>query len=445
MRLTIHLGGYLSLSGVALLCATVAIAQTPATPPVPEAGPPAAKRVEKKKTVVPAKKLFGAKSRAAKLAPRAIGFYSRGCLSGGKWLPIDGPAWQAMRLSRNRNWGHPELVDLVKRLATESKKAGDWSGLLVGDLTQPRGGPMTSGHASHQVGLDADIWLTPMPDRRFSWEEREKVSAVSMLKNTLSVNEKVFTPNVVALIKRAASYKEVERIGVNPAIKLALCRAAGGDKPWLAKIQGWRGHHYHMHIRIRCPRGSTGCRSQGKPRGTSCAAAEKWYADTKAWMARPKKARPKKKKAKKRKPKPPITLAGLPAACRSVLAAAPAGGPSPITNVALPAAKPGRRNGAQSELETAAGPRPDAAPPPQPVATAKPPAEDVAATREQGAKARQPKASAAAPAPQAAAAQTAAAPAITSKTPPEPEPEPEREVSKARGWFGLIWNGSSAR
>ncbi|MCH9809366.1 MAG: penicillin-insensitive murein endopeptidase [Alphaproteobacteria bacterium] len=322
-----------------------ALAQTAAAPPIPELGPPADKRPAPAKPV-PAKKLFGAKTRGAALKARAIGYYSRGCLSGGQWLPVDGPAWQAMRLSRNRNWGHPVLVDLVKRLATEAKAAGDWPGLLVGDLTQPRGGPMLTGHASHQVGLDADIWLTPMPDRRFTYTERERVSAVSMLKNTLEVNEKVFTPNVVALIKRAASFKEVERIGVNPAIKLALCRAAGGDKPWLGKIQGWRGHHYHMHIRIKCPPGSDSCRSQGKPKGTSCAVAEKWYADTKAWMEKPK-TRPKtKKKRKKRKPKPPLTLADLPQACRDVLAADDLGGPEPIKNVLLPEAKPGRLSAA---------------------------------------------------------------------------------------------------
>ncbi len=324
--------GLIYLFGIAF--AHNSLAQTTAlAPPPPEQGPPATERPAKK-SAVPAKKLFGAESRAAKLAPRAIGFYSRGCLSGGEWLPPDGPAWQAMRLSRNRNWAHPKLVKLVKRLATESKAAAEWPGLLVGDLTQPRGGPMTSGHASHQVGLDADIWLTPMPDRRFTWEERERTSAVSMLKDALSVNPEAFTPGVVAIIKRAASYPEVERIGVNPAIKLALCRAAGGDKPWLGKIQGWRGHTYHMHIRIKCPPGSSGCRSQGTPNGTSCAAAEKWYADTKAWMENPKK--PPKKKTKKRKPKPPITLEGLPSACRTVLAAAPIGGPKLIAESIIP-------------------------------------------------------------------------------------------------------------
>jgi penicillin-insensitive murein endopeptidase len=315
-------------------------AVTAAVPPLPVQGPPASERPASAKPAkpVPAKKLFGAKSRAANLAARAIGFYSRGCLSGGKYLPVDGPAWQAMRLSRNRNWGHPVLVDLVQRLGRDAKAAGEWPGLLVGDLTQPRGGPMTSGHASHQVGLDADIWLTPMPDRRLSWKERETISAVSMLKDTLSVNEKVFTPNVVALIKRAAEYDEVERIGVNPAIKLALCRAAGGDKPWLGKIQGWRGHHYHMHIRLKCPPGSENCRRQGKPTGTSCAAAEKWYRDTKAWMENPPK-RTKRKKTK-RKLKPPITLDGLPEACRDVLAAAPTGGPQLITDIVAPERKP---------------------------------------------------------------------------------------------------------
>lgn len=302
-------------------------------PPVPQLAP---------RPPVPAKKLFGAQDRPADLATRSIGFYSRGCLSGGKALPVDGPNWQAMRLSRNRNWGHPKLIRLIEKLARDAARYDGWPGLLVGDLTQPRGGPMLSGHASHQVGLDADVWLNPMPDRRLNWEEREKTSAVSMLKNTLSVDPKVFTPAHVKLIKRAASYPEVERIGVNPAIKLALCRAEGGDKPWLGKIQGWRGHHYHMHIRIACPPGSKGCESQPPPRNTSCADAEQWYRDTKAYLELPKK--PQTEAKKPRKPKPPIMLSDLPDACRGVLAAEPAGAPDPIVNkIVAPPKKPMHR------------------------------------------------------------------------------------------------------
>ena len=102
-------------------------------------------------------------TQASPLVSRAIGSYARGCLAGGKPLPVDGPAWQAMRLSRNRNWGNPALIAYIERLAQDAKAQDGWPGLLVGDLAQPMGGPMASDHASHQIGLDVDIWLTPMP------------------------------------------------------------------------------------------------------------------------------------------------------------------------------------------------------------------------------------------------------------------------------------------
>ena len=133
-----------------------------------------------------AKKLFGAVKEPAPLAARAIGTYAHGCLSGAVALPIDGPAWQEMRLSRNRNWGHPKLIALIEQFAKDAQKLDGWPGLLVGDIAQPRGGPMITGHASHQVGLDADIWLTPMPNRRLTAKEREDIQATSMLDKTSS-------------------------------------------------------------------------------------------------------------------------------------------------------------------------------------------------------------------------------------------------------------------
>ena len=86
---------------------------------------------------VPAKLLFSAMSRPASLAARSIGFYSRGCLAGAVALPVIGPSWQVMRLSRNRNWGHPRLVSYLERLAKDARSFG-WSGLLIGDLSQPK-------------------------------------------------------------------------------------------------------------------------------------------------------------------------------------------------------------------------------------------------------------------------------------------------------------------
>ena len=130
----------------------------------------------------PAKKLFGAIKRPLDLSARSIGSYAKGCLSGAKALPVTGPAWQAMRTSRNRNWANPAMVSLIEKLARDAKRDDDWNGLLVGDMSQPRGGPMLTGHASHQIGLDADIWLTPMPDRRLSRTEREEISATNLVR-----------------------------------------------------------------------------------------------------------------------------------------------------------------------------------------------------------------------------------------------------------------------
>ena len=159
-----------------------------------------------KAKAVPAKQLFGHKKGPAKLTPRAYGFYAKGCLAGGEDLPVTGSAWQVMRLSRNRNWAHPVMIELIKKLAIDAKAQDGWPGLLVGDLAQPRGGPMLSGHASHQVGLDADIWLRPMPDRVLTRKERETMSAISVVKSYKKINPKIWTTAHARLIRRAASF-----------------------------------------------------------------------------------------------------------------------------------------------------------------------------------------------------------------------------------------------
>jgi penicillin-insensitive murein endopeptidase len=265
---------------------------------------------------MPAKELFGAQKGPANLKARAIGTYARGCLSGAQALPVNGPAWQVMRLSRNRNWGHPALVALVERLAQDAKANDGWNGLLVGDLAQPRGGPMLSGHASHQIGLDADIWLTPMPDRILTNQEREKISATLVTKNRKQMNYKVWTEAHARLIKRAASYPEVARIFVHPPIKRELCNWAKGDRSWLAKVRPYYGHNYHFHIRINCPPGSVNCKNQWAPKpkdGTGCGEELAFWMGEKPW---PKPAKPSDKPAK---PPRPLTLSGLPAECRAVV------------------------------------------------------------------------------------------------------------------------------
>lgn len=284
-------------------------------------------------TFIGAKKLFGeAKVPATSMQARSIGTYARGCLAGAVPLPIDGPAWQEMRLSRNRNWGNPELIALIERFAKDAKKLDGWPGLLVGDIAQPRGGPMVTGHASHQIGLDADFWLTPMPNHRLSRKERETMEATSMLDDTgLKVNPKVFTSKQVALIKRAASYPEVERIFVHPAIKKALCEVAGTDRKWLGKVRPWYGHYYHFHMRIKCPAGVSGCTPQAPPTGDDGCGKE-----VTQWLAKviPAKGPPAPRPpGPPRAPPAPIMLSDLPKECQAVLAAKPE--PVPVPRAAL--------------------------------------------------------------------------------------------------------------
>jgi penicillin-insensitive murein endopeptidase len=216
-----------------------------------------------------------------------------------------------MRLSRNRNWGHPALIAFLERFAKKVPSVNGWPGLLVGDMAQPKGGPMLTGHASHQIGLDADVWLTPMPARRLSGNERDEMSAINLVRpDWLDIDPAVWTPQHLALLKAASREPQVARIFVNPAIKKALCREADGNRTWLAKIRPMYGHNYHFHIRLACPTGENACQDQDPPpSGEGCGKElDHWFTPA---MLHPQPS----------PPRPPMTLAQLPAECRQVLVA----------------------------------------------------------------------------------------------------------------------------
>ena len=259
---------------------------------------------------LPAKQVFGRVMSPIEAQSRSIGFYSRGCLAGAKALPVDGESWKVMRLSRNRFWGHPNMIAFLERFSRKAAAAGIWPGILVGDISQPRGGPMMTGHASHQVGLDADIWLTPMP-ARLTNADREEMSAVNMVaEDGLSVDKSVWSERQAGIIRAAAEEPEVERIFVNAAIKKALCETHKGE-PWMTRVRPYWGHNYHFHVRIACPEGETECQPQEPvPAGDGCDKSLAWWFTDEALHP---KANPKEK------PKPPITLAQLPPECRQVV------------------------------------------------------------------------------------------------------------------------------
>jgi penicillin-insensitive murein endopeptidase len=258
-----------------------------------------------------AQRVFGLQTTPAPGRPEAIGSYERGCLAGAVELPADGPNWQVMRPSRDRAWGHPALIAFIERLAAKMPAEAGWPGFLVGDIAQPRGGPMLTGHGSHQLGIEADIWLTPMPNRRLSPQERDEMSATDVVApDGRHVDPAAWNSSYLKMYRAVAREPQVARIFVNPAIKRELCREAGADRAWLAKIRPWWGHDYHFHMRLLCPPGQTECRAQAPPpAGDGCGKELAWWFTPEALHPPPSHAKP-------------LLVGDLPHAC-AALAAAP--------------------------------------------------------------------------------------------------------------------------
>jgi len=256
----------------------------------------------------PAKRIFGSLAAPSEGPAEPHGGYAKGCLAGGVALPETGPAWQAMRLSRNRNWGHPEMITFIERLSARAQALG-WPRLYVGDISQPRGGPMNGGHASHQIGLDADLWLRVPEVAALSRGARESLSSLGMVRpDGLAVNGN-WSPAQHALLKAAAGDPAVARIFVNAAIKKALCEAEpAGDRDWLRKVRAWYGHDSHFHVRLDCPSGAVGCEAQEPPPpGDGCGDELAWWFTDEALHPKP-----------KTEPRHDLTLDELPLACRAL-------------------------------------------------------------------------------------------------------------------------------
>jgi len=231
-----------------------------------------------------------------------------------------------MRLSRNRHYGHPVLVAFLEDLSTKVAAGTSWAGLYVGDMSQPRGGPMTSGHQSHQLGLDADVWLLPPNRLNLSAGDREKLSSVSVRSKDQRSVTGAWTPEHMKVLKTAASDPRVDRIFITAPAKIWMCKHARGNRDWLQKIRPYWGHNYHFHVRLKCPRGAKGCITQ-KPTvaqlskgGDGCDKTLQWWvtAALKPAKVDPKKKK-KKKKIKKKRGARDYVMADLPGQCMRVL------------------------------------------------------------------------------------------------------------------------------
>jgi penicillin-insensitive murein endopeptidase len=200
--------------------------------------------------------------------PQVIGGYSAGCIDGAVPLPLAGEGFRVVHPERNRIFGHPELIDLIAELSLRLREL-ELPALSIGDLSQPRGGPTPSGHASHQTGLDVDIWFVP------PWTGRP----FSMVDVKHKRPSPLFDDDIVRLLVLAASDTRVDRIFVNPVLKRALCQRTVDDfdRTWLQKLRPWYGHDDHFHVRVACPIDSPTCIPPSLlPPGDGCDQLASW-------------------------------------------------------------------------------------------------------------------------------------------------------------------------
>ncbi|WP_237486739.1 penicillin-insensitive murein endopeptidase [Vibrio hippocampi] len=231
----------------------------------------------------------------------AIGSYANGCLVGGKSLALSGDGYQVIRSNRNRYYGHTSMIRYLTDLANKTQRLGVGQ-LLVGDIAMPRGGRFTSGHTSHQTGLDADIWLRlPLAPLEANQLQDPTPYPVVDIKNYRFKEDK-WTDNHSLLLQLAADDPRVARIFVHPLIKNKLCEQEWKQRDWLRKVRPWWGHYYHFHVRLNCPENSSECIEQAvPPKGDGCGAELASWRPT----AKPKTAvdKPKVKVVKKSPPK----------------------------------------------------------------------------------------------------------------------------------------------
>lgn len=240
---------------------------------------------------------------------RSIGAYSAGCVAGAVALPRSGEGFEVARPQRQRVFGHPALVEMIRNLGRRLA-AQHLPALSVGDLGQARGGPAPNGHASHQNGLDVDLWFVPPTGG-------DTVSMVDAARRRPSAH---FTEEMVGFLRLVAADGRVNRIFINPVLKRTLCERSGSERSWLHKLAPWWGHDDHVHVRLACPTDSTACVPQPPlPDGDGCANLAWWF-DAKAQKER--------ETAQKRYVARVGAAPELPPACRALLEETPAPPPA---------------------------------------------------------------------------------------------------------------------
>lgn len=248
----------------------------------------------------------------------SIGSYTNGCLSGAAEMPLRGEGFQLVRTGRDRHYGNPSTIQFLQEFARRVAR-NDLGRLQIGDMSMARGGPFNSGHRSHQMGLDIDIWYSQdwrAAQRPLSKWERDNISAVPLAdERDHRLIEKNWDNRVPKILRLASEDPRVERIFVHPTIKRKMCDMAGRDNEWLRKIRPWWGHNYHFHVRLACPDGDKNCEPQNPVRNDPCGEDLDWWFSDEFYALLNGTAPQPKVPPKKREPEP------MPQLCEQVLSA----------------------------------------------------------------------------------------------------------------------------
>ncbi|EGU49330.1 penicillin-insensitive murein endopeptidase [Vibrio ichthyoenteri ATCC 700023] len=254
-----------------------------------------------------------------RLSPESIGSYANGCLFGAQALPLNGQGYQVLRSQNKRYYAHPDTINFVTQLGQQARNDLR-THLLIGDMSLPQGGRFSSGHSSHQTGLDIDIWFR-LADTKLSLNALKLPKPHSLVDMpAYKLIDKNWDNRHFRLVKMAAQDEQVARIFVHPVIKEKLCSTEGGDRDWLRKVRPWWGHNYHMHVRLKCPSGDTHCVNQAPPpAGDGCGK------EVASWQPKHnvKSLRPETKPAAQPKPKvvktKPKTKKIMPQQCQQIV------------------------------------------------------------------------------------------------------------------------------
>jgi murein endopeptidase len=168
----------------------------------------------------------------------AVGDPAAGRLLRGVRLPSEGDhfyTWDPVkRRSPNRSWrrwGTDRLVRVLLEVAREYHKAHPGARrMAIGDLSRPRGGDFGPqfgyiGHASHQNGLDADIYY-PRADGRAR------------------------APRYASQIDRGLSQELVDRFVAKGAVVIYVGPNTGLRGP-PGVVVPLVNHDNHLHVRVR--------------------------------------------------------------------------------------------------------------------------------------------------------------------------------------------------